>query len=932
MKNFYILAASLVSALTFAQNGVIAGKITDGDNQFSLPGATIKIENSNRYTVSDQNGGYEFLSLPEGTYTVYVEYIGYVTATQEVVVTTNVTTTANFQLFTGSEELEELVIMGDFLRGQAKALNQQRNNANITNIISSDQVGRFPDANVGDALKRVPGITMQNDQGEARNIIVRGLSPELNSVTLNGDRIPSAEGDNRNVQMDLIPSDMISSIEVNKTLTPDMDADAIGGSVNLVTRAVPNRERISATLSGGYAPIRDKGLYNGAFVYGNRFADNKLGIIASGTWQSQNFGSDNVEAVWDKDDNGNAYLTEMDIRKYDVQRVRRSASLSADYVFNENNRIDFTAMYNWRDDRENRYRTRYRDLELQDDGTYIGEIRRETKGGIDNNRNKNTRLEDQRVMNVSLRGEHLLSPKLDMDWAVSYSKASEDRPNERYIDFRQQDVVMGQNIGDGNNPLVYAVGGEDPNNFELRSITENHDYTQEEEIGAKLNFRVPMSIIQDQKGRLRFGARLRLKDKKRDNIFYEYEPLTPWGSLAETPNVNWSGDGFNPGSQYAPGYFPDRALLGSLDLGNPNLFKSSLQPSKFLSSNYKAKERITAGYLRWDQDFNEKTSLIAGVRLEHTAIEYTGNYVMDEEDLVGEIKNENDYLNVLPSVTLKHKVTDNFILRAAVTTSIARPNYYNLAPYVNVIPADTEIAAGNPNLKATYATNFDIMAENYFENIGIVSAGAFYKNLDNFIYTYNNTIFTQSDFAAQFPNVSNPIPAGENWDFTQARNGDKVSVYGFEVAFQRQLDFLPGKFFKNFGLYANYTFTKSDAKGITNEDGTARTGLGLPRTAPHMVNGSLAWENNKFSARLSANFTSAYLDEIGGNEFEDSYYDKQFFLDFNASYKFTPNWRVFLEANNLTNQPLRYYQGQSNRMKQMEYYQSRFTLGVKYDF
>src|SRR5690606_10666721 len=167
------------------------------------------------------------------------------------------------------------------------------------------------------------------------------------------------------------------------------------------------------------------------------------------------------------------------------------------------------------------------------------------------------------------------------------------------------------------------------------------------------------------------------------------------------------------------------------------------------------------------------------------------------------------------------------------------------------------------NLKATYATNFDIMAENYFQNIGIVSAGVFYKNLDNFIYTYNNNMYTAEQFAADFPTVANPIPAGENWDFTQARNGDKVSVYGFEVAFQRQLDFLPGNFFKNFGLYANYTYTKSDAKGITNEDSEVRTGLGLPRTAPHMLNGSLAWENNKFSARLSANYTSAYLDEIG---------------------------------------------------------------------
>src|SRR5690606_1178363 len=319
------------------------------------------------------------------------------------------------------------------------------------------------------------------------------------------------------------------------------------------------------------------------------------------------------------------------------------------------------------------------------------------------------------------------------------------------------------------------------------------------------------SVINGEKGRLRFGARLRLKDKVRDNIFYSYEPIDDMGSLAAVQNVYWGGASFNPGAQYAPGYFADKALLGNLDLTNANLFDAALEPSEYLSSNYKAKERITAGYLRWDQDFNSKTSLIAGVRLEQTNIEYSGNYIMDEEDLVGEINNKNNYLNVLPSVTLKHKVNDNFILRAAVTTSLARPNYYNLAPYVNVktsliagvrleqtnieysgnyimdeedlvgeinnknnylnvlpsvtlkhkvndnfilraavttslarpnyynlapyvnvIPEDSEIAELNPNLKATYSTYFDIMTENYFQNIGIVSAGVFYKNLDNF--------------------------------------------------------------------------------------------------------------------------------------------------------------------------------------------------------
>src|SRR5690606_35415476 len=691
MKIHYILAATLISITTYAQNGVIAGKVIDGNNQFSLPGATLKIEDSNRYTITDQNGGYQFLSLPEGTYTVYVEYIGYISSKQEITVASNKTTSVNFKLYTGDEELGEIVIVGDFRKGQAKALNQQKNNVNITNIISSDQVGKFPDANVGDALKRVPGITMQNDQGEARNIVIRGLSPELNSVTLNGDRIPSAEGDNRNVQMDLIPSDMISTIEVNKTLTPDMDADAIGGSVNLITRAVPGRERLSASLSGGFAPIRDKGIYNGSFIYGNRFLDDRLGIVASGTYQTQNFGSDNIEAVWDKDDNENTYLSEMDIRKYDVQRIRRSVSLGSDYIIDDNNRLDFNIMYNWRDDRENRFRTRYRDIELQDDGTYMGSIRRETKGGIDNNRNKNARLEDQRVFNTSLKGQHLISSKLDMDWALSYSKASEERPNERYIDFQQKDVLLMQDLSNPNLPLVSAINGENPADFELRKITENDNYTEESELGFKLNFRTPLSVIEGQKGRLRsggrlrikvqkrenkyyyndeselgfkskfrtpfsvierekgrlpFGGRLRIKDKNRENNFFSYESIDGIGNLNEVPNQFNSGNGFNPGSKYAPGYFAQESYLGNLDLKNPALFDEIDEPSEYLALNYEAKENIVAGYIRWDQDITDKTSVIIGARIENTSIEYTGNYVLEEEELAGKLENSNSYTNI----------------------------------------------------------------------------------------------------------------------------------------------------------------------------------------------------------------------------------------------------------------------------------------------
>jgi TonB-dependent receptor len=931
-----LLFISVLGLSASAQKtGIISGKVTSLEGNISMPGATIRLLNAgNKYTVSNQIGDFEFLNVQAGTYQIEVMYIGYGSQRKEVVVEAGRNTSVNLILGSTAENLHDVVIRGDRGVGQARALNQQKTNRNISNVISSDQVGRFPDANIGDALKRVPGITMQNDQGEARNIIIRGLAPALNSVTLNGDRIPSAEGDNRNVQMDLIPSDMIATIEVNKTLTPDMDADAIGGSVNLITRATPNAERISATLAGGYGPIRKSGILTGGLVYGNRFLNNKLGVVASGSYNNNDFGSDNIEAVWVKDEFNNTYVQESDIRKYDVQRIRRSAALALDFKFDENNTIFANAIYNWRDDRENRFRTTYDNLVPSYNGETItgftGDIKRETKGGIANSRNKSRRLEDQRVQNYALRGEHLLNAKLDLDWSVNYATAREYRPNERYIEFEQENASLSEDLSNLRKPLVFHTGNA-LNLFEQSALSENRDHTEESELGGKLNIRIPFSLISGQKGRLRTGLRARIKDKSRNNIFYSYEPGDE-RTLSEVPGSFYGGNGFNPGSKFVPGAFASASYLGNLNLNDPALFTAELDPSEFLSQNYKAKEHIYAGYIRWDQDFSDKLSMIAGARIENTRINYTGNRVLDEEELEGEINTKNSYTNVMPGLSFKYDATNDLVLRAAFTTALARPDYYALAPFVNNNAADTEISAGNPALKATYAYNFDFMVENYFKSVGLVSAGAFYKNLNNFIYTYSNNQYTAANFSGDFPDQANPIPSAESWTFIQSRNGDNVDVYGFEFAFQRQLDFLPGKFLKGFGIYANYTYTKSKAKGIADEKGTERSNVTLPGTAPHMLNGSLFWENKKFSARISANYTSSYLDELGSEEFNDSYYDKQFFLDLNASYKIQKHIRIFAEANNITNQPLRYYQGTAALTKQLEYYQARYNLGLKFDF
>ena len=386
MKKIILLLTLCLSTFLFAQEKTgLVGRVLD-ETKHPLPGATILISEIKSATSADFDGYYELLNLPSGKYNVTVTFIGYETLTKEVTIK-NGTQAVNFEMNPANNKLDEVIITGSITKGQAKALNLQKSKRNITNIISADQVGKFPDANIGDALKRVPGIAMQNDQGEARDIIIRGLAPQLNSVTINGDRLPSAEAENRRIQMDLIPSDMIQTVEVNKAVTPDMEGDAIGGSVNLITRSAPNDFRASLAGSFGIAPIREKRNFSGSGIVADRLGkNNRLGYVISTSFNSNDYGSDNVEYEWyQNEDTGDIFIAEHDIRRYDVRRDRLSLSLNLDFIADNNNTFYFKSMFNDRKDWENRFRLRYTDMEDDDQFTEVATIERETKGGIGEN-------------------------------------------------------------------------------------------------------------------------------------------------------------------------------------------------------------------------------------------------------------------------------------------------------------------------------------------------------------------------------------------------------------------------------------------------------------------------------------------------------------------------------------------------------------------
>lgn len=918
MRTLYILFTFILIQFGInAQN--ITGRILD-ETKLPLAGAGLSIDGT-LVGVSDQDGYFDLVNLPVGSHLLKVTYIGFATQELPFEINEGQTTKLDVSMKPGAELAMVSVISQ--LRGQARAISQQQSAINITNVIAADQIGRFPDQNIGDALKRIPGINVQYDQGEARFGNIRGTSPQLNAVTINGERIPSAEAEIRSIQLDLIPSDMVQAVEVNKAVTPDMDADAIGGSVNLVTRAAPSDRRISGTLGAGYNLLANEPTFVGSLIYGERFANDKLGVIVSGSIFDNNLGSDNVEAEWvynddndnDQYDEGEGYYPEeIQIRQYYLQRIRRSASLGLDYKINPNHTLLLRGIYNQRNDWENRYRAVFKDIEQEDDGRWVAELERQTKAGTSNE--KFARLEDQSMTTVALSGEHLFG-KLKANWSASYAKADETRPNERYFEYGSGDVVpVTVDFSNSEEPKIMASEArfQRPTDaWELNELTEENQFTKDEDINGRLDFSLPLTALGPKRNTIKFGFRVRTKSKERKNDFFEYEPGDD-NFLANSLNSleDQGKDDFLAGD-YNPGEFVSREFLGNLDL-NSDAFEGERDLSE-LAGNFNAEEDILGGYAMIEQQLGAKLLAVAGLRVEHTSLNYAGFRFDDEEEtLTATDGQSSDYTNFLPGLHLKYNLQPNTIIRFAYTNTLARPNYFDLVPYQEIEDGE-DISVGNPGIEPTTSMNLDLMAEHYFGKVGLISAGVFYKDINDFIVnqSFDDFTFEGTEYAS----------------FTQPINGGNARLLGLEFAVQRQLDFISPSL-SGLGVYFNYTFIDSKVTDF-NFDGREMDDLSLPGSPKHTLNASLAYDAGKFTSRLSFNYASNFIEEVGEEAFEDVFYDEVTYLDFNLSFSATPKLTIYANANNLLNQPLRFYQGISARTFQAEYYGIRFDAGLKFD-
>ena len=438
-----------------------------------------------------------------------------------------------------------------------------------------------------------------------------------------------------------------------------------------------------------------------------------------------------------------------------------------------------------------RYRAVFKDIE-NDNGQWVGELERQSKGG--NGDTKNRRLEDQDMMTYSLGGEHLLG-RWKLDWSGSYSKASEDRPNERYFEIATDGTVdLNTDFSNPEFPFVEAAAGEFQNpssSWELSEITEEFQYTEDIDLNSRVNLSIPLN--RQNNSFLKVGTRTRSKTKSRNNDFYEYSPVDEDALLADGFNnlVDETKDNFLPGDEYNIGKFISPGYLSSLDLNGAE-FEEERDLSE-LAGNFEATENIFGGYAMVDHQFNSKFKVIAGLRLEQTMLEYEGFAYDDEmETLEATPKVSNDYLNILPSVHLKYNLNPTTVLRMAYTNTLARPNYFDLVPYREIEDGEA-LSIGNPDLNPTTSMNFDFMAEKYFGNVGVLSGGLFYKDIQDFIVAQS---FDDYEFE------------GTVWDnFSQPINGGNASLFGAEVAFQRQLGLYLSGLKRTRYLYQLYLYT-----------------------------------------------------------------------------------------------------------------------------
>jgi TonB-dependent receptor len=881
-------------------------------SQGVLQGARVELQPGGITAVSDGHGEFTITNVSAGKYTLTVSYVGFAAFSTELNVTGETAQRVEATLQVG--KLSEMVtVSGDRQRGEVEAINIERTADNIIQVLPNEVITSLPNTNIADAVGRLPSVSLERDEGEGKYIQIRGTEPRLSNVTIDGIHVPSPEGV-RNVKLDVIPSDLVDMVEINKTLSANQDADAIGGSVNLVTKSPRDQPYVSLLGMGGYTPISDgRHQYQFAGTAGQRFGpDKKFGLLFGGSYDYNARGIDDIEPAYAPPP---LVPNTMDLRLYNYDRTRYGFGGEADYKIGDMSSVYLRGLY-----------SKFRDYGEQ--WAYTPGISVFVSGPTDTNNTcgitttgdaqgcGGSGLQDvnrrpgQTIFSVQSGARHAMRTTL-IAYEVALSQAhytggfprmgfdgpgASDNSVAFGVDTKNPftpkfQVLNGVNLYD---PALYSLGF---------GFTENNSIFERDVVGdISLNkqYSVGSHSSSFEVGVKGWDAQ---KTQRYNREFY-------------------NSAGGQPMTQFLSDFKDNRYYMGVYTYGPVPRFSEVLAAvqsggtSPDLQNNlqnaFNIGERIWAGYAMNTISFG-KLRLQAGIRIESTQDTLLANKLDTTTDPISAtpIHQNNSYTNVFPSVQAQYRLGTDTILRGSYGMGIARPNFGDIAPYFVDDPTSIpEFSEGNPNLKPTHAQNFDVLAEHYLKQVGMIQAGFFYKALTDPIYTVivnSNTLQTLT-------------------------NGPSADIMGFEASWQQRLSFLPGAL-NGMGVRANYSYTSSQA---TFPVGGRTDHPTLLRTAPHNWNFDVTYDKKGFSARMGLTHNDGYIWSYGGSNAKDPGGDTYLYphtqVDAQVSYWIprSHGLQAVVSMLNLNNEVFGFYLGSEQYPVQREYYNRTIAVGLRW--
>lgn len=811
------------------------------------------------------------------------------------------------------ERLEEVVVIGN-AASINRALQEQRNADNIRSVVSADAIGKLPDTNVSEALQRIPGVSIERDQGEGRFVSVRGLSPDLNSVSINGMQTPSPESGRRAVALDVIPADLVESLIVTKSLTPDMDADAIGGSVEVKSISGFDRDEFFYSINAEGSHDQHTGESSPKFaatatnVFSVGDGDDNLAVAAAVSWFERDFGSDNVETggKWKFDDDS-AKLEEFEQRNYSLTRERLGAALNVDYKFSDQHTIYMRSLYSEYTDNEQRLANT---IEFEDE-IAAGETSGLKQGDFEDAngdefkdvpvavRELKQREETQKIISVVFGGLYQ-NNDWEVDYKFGYSKAREDEPLH-VGEAKFEGVIDGPfSFSSSRRPVLIAPDAYfQAENYLLskaelaKSQTDDTATTFKIDISRQLNIATYPTTI-------KIGTKISRREKNSDETVWKvkdiFKPLSDYSGS----EVDYDLGRFGPSIQ-------SKAVMATV-----SGLDRKINVEKSNAEDFTINEDLSAVYAMATVDI-DNLRILAGGRyqsIEFDARGFAYNNDADDDLQITDRNISRKDSDFLPALHFRYKWDDNTQLRAAWTNSVVRPTFEQARPGYVLEDDGKKGKFGNPNLEPWKSTNLDFGIEHFMGFAGVASAFAFYKDIDSFIYD------TTTDHLTDFEHIEKA---------EIALNGSAASIYGLELAWSKQFSKLPAPF-NGLLLSANATMAKSDASINTLE---GRRNIRLPEQSDLTANFTIGYDSDKLSLRLASNYKSDYIDEINAkDQNNDVLVDNHFQLDFSARYFVSDSIQIFFEAINLNDEPFYSYVNRGRYNAQYEEYGPTFKLGA----